>query len=63
MSPVPRRNEQIASDLRETNMSLSHWKLMLRQADSVRRRIECRNEIGRCTQRIHNLRRELQEGY
>lgn len=63
MSPVMPRTPTIREELERTDADLHQWKLMLRQADSVERRIECRLQIGKCTQRIYNLRRELQEGY
>jgi len=55
--------QTIDEELDQARADLQHAKLMLRQADCVERRIECRMEIGRCSQLIRRLERELREGY
>lgn len=55
--PLP-HIQTLGEELEQVRDDLCHWKLMLRQADSVERVIECRLEIGRCSQRIRRLELE-----
>ena len=61
--PHPPRIPTIAEELDRAYAELAYWKAELSIADSVDYRIECRLGIGKCSQRIRNLLRELQEGY
>ena len=63
--PHPPRIPTIAEELDRAHAVLAHWKYELRRTgpSDYERIVECRLNIGKATQRIRNLRRELQEGY
>lgn len=61
--PHAPRIPNIAEELDAADADLRHWKQRLRDAETADERIEARLRIGKATQRIRSLRRELQEGY
>jgi hypothetical protein len=61
--PHAPRIPTIAEELDAAYAELAHWKRRLHEAETADERIEARLGIGKATQRIRNLRREMQEGY
>jgi hypothetical protein len=62
MPHIP-RTPNIAEELALADADLRYWKRRLHEAETADERIEARLGIGKATQRIRNLRREIQEGY
>ncbi len=57
------RTTTVKEDLVKARAELVQAKHRLHHAVTVDEKIECRIEIGRCTQRIRRLERELAGGY
>jgi hypothetical protein len=58
------RTPNIAEEMDAAYAELLRWKtaLLYTSKTDYERQIECRLQIGKATQRIRNLRREMQEG-